>query len=91
MLGSYDNTVQLWNREGERINSLSGHTAAVKSVCWISNEDTKLKFLSTSHDQAIIIWHVSKSKGKVEKLSKCIGHTESVECIDLNQDKTKVS
>jgi ribosome biogenesis protein YTM1 len=60
-------------------------------VTWISNEDSKYKFLSASHDQSILIWNWNKKTKKLEKADKCVGHTESVECIDLNFDKTKVN
>ena len=89
MVGCYDHTVQLWNTKGERLSTLTGHTGAVKSVCWISSDETKLKFISTAHDQSVMLWTVSKSKSKVEKLTKCVGHSESVECVDVNGDQTK--
>jgi ribosome biogenesis protein YTM1 len=89
LVGSYDNTVQLWNTKGERLNTFNGHTGAVKSVCWISEDENRLKFLSTSHDQSVLLWHVNKKQSKVEKITKCIGHTESVECVDVNTEKTK--
>ncbi len=72
------------------MGTFTGHTGAVKSVCWISADESKLKFISTSHDQSTFLWQVSKGKSKVEKLSKCVGHTESVECADVNAEKTKV-
>lgn len=94
MIGSYDNTVQLWNKGGECLAKLSGHVGAVKAVSWVSIEsndnDTVHKFVSASHDQSIVIWEWHMKKSKLVKTEKCIGHTESVECIDLNSDKSKV-
>ena len=78
---------------------LNGHNGAVKAVCWISAEQitTKkkntskvLKFISASQDQSVIIWEWNQATNAVVKTEKCVGHTESVECLDVNQDKTKV-
>ncbi len=69
---------------------MPGHNGPVKAVVWISNEDSKYKFLSASHDQSVMIWNWNKKTKKLDKADKCVGHTESVECIDLNFDKTKV-
>lgn len=90
LIGSYNNTVQLWNINGKCLANLPGHNGPVKAVTWVSNEDSKYRFLSASHDQSILIWHWNKKSKKLEKADKCVGHTESVECIDLNFDKTKV-
>lgn len=45
--------------------------------------------MSSCHDQSIIVWTWNKNKNKLERTEKCIGHTESVDCIDVNSDKTK--
>ncbi len=94
MLGSYNNTVQIWNKSSKCLAQLPGHTGAVKAVSWISiekqNNDSIFKFISTSQDQSLIQWEWSLNSNKVNKIEKCIGHTESVECVDISQDKTKV-
>lgn len=90
LLGSYDHTVQIWNRKGECLANLPGHTGAVKAVSWLSIDKNEYKFLSSSHDNSIIVWNWNKNKNKVEKADKCVGHSESVDCIDVNKDKTKV-
>ena len=74
---------------------LSGHIGAVKAVSWVSIEsksdnDTVYKFVSASHDQSIVIWEWHAKKNKLVKTEKCVGHTESVECVDVNLDKSKV-
>lgn len=73
------------------MTTLPGHNGAVKAVSWIldgNSEETT--FLSASHDQTILIWNWNKLTNKVEKAEKCIGHTESVECIDVNNTNQKV-
>ena len=92
LLGSYNSSVQVWNTNGECIATLPGHNGAVKAVSWISNDDkNEAKFLSASHDQTILIWNWNKLTSKVDKAEKCIGHTESVECIDVNTKNSKVN
>lgn len=72
--------------------TLPGHNGAVKAVSWIANDDkNESTFLSASHDQTILIWYWNKQTGKVKKADKCIGHTESVECVDVNRKNLKVS
>lgn len=97
LVGSYNNNVQIWNTKLECLTKLSGHNGAVKSVDWVSidedlkNSDSKkLKFISGSQDQSIIIWEWDQSTNKVEKTQKCVGHTESVECVNVCPDKSKV-
>jgi ribosome biogenesis protein len=99
LTGSYNSTIQLWSTDGKIMTTLNGHAGAVKAVEWIGieksinekNEKSSniYKFISTSHDQTVIIWHWNQSKGKLEKTEKCVGHTESVDCVSINSDKTK--
>ena len=94
LLGSYNNTVQIWNRQSKCLAQLPGHTGAVKAVCWVSIEkqqsDDIFTFLSVSQDQSLIQWEWSLNSNKVIKIEKCIGHSESVECVDVNEKKDKV-
>lgn len=91
LVGCYDNTVQLWTTEGEKLTILPGHNGAVKAVEWITcDNDTNIhKFISASHDQSIIIWKWNQNKNLIEDLEIGIGHKESVECISVNNELTK--
>ena len=96
LVGSYNNNVQIWNTNRECMTKLSGHNGAVKAVRWISieeksnnKEDRNLKFITASQDQSVIVWEWNQKTDKVVKTLKCIGHTESVECLDINQAKSK--
>jgi len=93
LLGSYNNTVQIWNRQSKCLAQLPGHTGAVKAVCWVSidkqQSDDIFTFLSVSQDQSLIQWEWSLNSNKVIKIEKCIGHSESVECVDVNEKKDK--
>jgi len=81
------------------LTKLPGHNGAVKAVSWVSMEEVsnkkssgkKMKFLSGSQDQSIIVWDWNQSSSSVERMVKCIGHTESVECVNVSPDKTKVT
>ena len=60
-------------------------------MSWVSAESNEnKKFISGSQDQSIIVWEWDAKADKVVKTSKCIGHTESVESVDVNKEKTKV-
>ena len=84
LVGCYDNSVQLWNKSGKQLVALSGHTGPVKCVAWFNES----KFMSSSHDQSILIWHLNDQK-KLIRTQKCVGHSESVECLDISEDKSK--
>lgn len=74
------------------MTSLSGHTGPVKAVSWAtSSSKSPFTFLSASHDQSVLVWHLNKDKTSVTRSEKCVGHTESVECIDVNNSNSKVS
>jgi len=93
LVGSYDNTVRLFNKDGSSLATLHGHTSAVKAVHWLSvdPEAENYKFLSSSQDQSILKWEWSGSnEGRVIRADKYVGHTESVECLAVNDDKTKL-
>ena len=66
----------------------------MKSVCWVTNENSsdsnELCFVSASHDQSVFVWHLDKEKNQVVRTEKCVGHTESVECVDVNAENNKV-
>ncbi len=97
LLGSYDHSIQIWEKNGNLVSTLNGHTGAVKAVSLVSNKNNStsnhnnkiLSFISGSHDQSLIMWDYNQATKKVEKTVKCIGHKESVECLSINADKSK--
>ena len=91
--------MQIWNTARQCLTNLSGHNGAVKSVEWVSIDEEqkskrkRMKFISGSQDQSVVVWDWSETSGGgggVEKMVKCIGHTESVECVGVSPDRTKV-
>jgi hypothetical protein len=59
----------------------------------IENIDSKngiYKFISASHDQSLMIWEWNRKNNSVDHVEVCIGHKESVECIDVDPTSTKV-
>jgi ribosome biogenesis protein len=70
--------------------SLNNHSGAIKSVAWISSEtDSQTSqrvhtFLSASHDQSIIKWKWNETTRQIIDHVKCIGHSQSVETVDVN-------
>ncbi|RMZ99203.1 Ribosome biogenesis WDR12 [Brachionus plicatilis] len=84
LVGCYDNSVQIWNTSGNQLVLLPGHTGPVKSVAWLNESQV----MSSSHDQSILIWHLAP-KNKLIKTQKCVGHAESVECLDISEDRSK--
>ncbi len=81
----------MWNKKGEFLGTLPGHTGPVKAVEWISNEGNDMKFVSCSHDQSILIWHWNSKSKSVNKVEKCVGHSESVECVAFHSGKNMVN
>lgn len=93
--GCYDNTLHIWSLgpEAHHMIAIPAHAAPVKAVKWIpsrhnageSNVDEHL-FVSTSHDETAIIWKWNSSNNQVEYKYVCVGHSRSVDCVDINND-----
>jgi len=88
--GCYDNTVNIWNTEGEKLLTIPGHSGPVKSVAWVHvGDDTSSSFISGSHDQTLIIWALDFSQKSVERMHVCRGHAGSVDAVCLSPDKSR--
>ena len=46
----YDNTVHIWNLKGQHHKTITGHSAAVKTVSWVSIDDNVATFLRFAND-----------------------------------------
>lgn len=85
--GSFDNTTSLWSLDGQCLVVMTGHTMAVKSVCWAPNTSPgKETFLSGSQDQTVRMWEIEETnnKGEPECVHVCRGHAGSVNCLATN-------
>jgi len=88
--GSYDGNVYVWDFNGTCVLTYDGHSAPVKSVCWIDVDDDAGVFISSSQDQSIRLTQWSRDKGKAECIHVCKGHTQSVDAVAVDASKTKV-
>lgn len=50
--GSRDNTIKIWNRNGECLKTLTGHSGTILSLA----ETSDGKLVSASRDKTIKIW-----------------------------------
>lgn len=93
LTGSYDNSVNIWNMKGEHKLALTGHSAPVKGVSWISlNEDLgRGLFATASKDQTVFIWEWNIVKNKAECIYVCKGHERAIECIDVSPNGTQLA
>ncbi|XP_012224179.2 ribosome biogenesis protein WDR12 homolog [Linepithema humile] len=88
LTGSYDNMLHIWTLKGKHHLVIPGHTSPVKAVAWISLNDDKASFVSSSMDQTCMIWDWDITKNSVECVHICKGHKGSVEAVGINHDKT---
>lgn len=88
LTGSYDNMLHIWTLKGKHHLVIPGHTSPVKAVAWISLDNDKASFVSSSMDQTCMIWDWDITKNSVECVHVCKGHKGSVEAIGINHDKT---
>ncbi|KAF9582159.1 WD repeat-containing protein 12 [Lunasporangiospora selenospora] len=86
LTGSYDSHVRLWNKQAECIQTLSGHSGAVKAVQWLSSNGDKGTFLSGALDRSILAWEYNTNDGSHSILYECYGHTGGVHSISLNNE-----
>ncbi|KAK5666031.1 hypothetical protein BDV3_006964 [Batrachochytrium dendrobatidis] len=87
LTGSFDNRTRVWTKSGECIQTLSAHTAPIKSVDWAyisSTSDTYI--LSASQDQTISAFHISEDGGEASLSYQCKDHRGSVESIVVSND-----
>ncbi|MDY6896756.1 MAG: CHAT domain-containing protein [Cyanobacteriota bacterium] len=77
--GSDDNTIKIWNHQGECLKTLRGHEAWVYSVKF--SPQRKL-LASGSRDNTIKLWNWQTG----ECLDTLVGHENRVKSIDFNSD-----
>ncbi|KAI8328578.1 WD40-repeat-containing domain protein [Chlamydoabsidia padenii] len=87
LTGSYDNMVRLWNSSGECINTLIGHTEAVKSVAFGPTTGSSTLIFSAGLDHTAIAWQISET-GEEELLYECLGHQSAIESLAVNASKS---
>ena len=78
--GSYDNSIKIWNYDGELINTLKGHSSAVRSVAMNDKY-----IVSGSDHNSIKIWNYDG-----ELINTLKGHSSAVCSVAMN-DKYIVS
>ncbi|XP_025094810.1 ribosome biogenesis protein WDR12 homolog isoform X1 [Pomacea canaliculata] len=90
--GSYDNTVRLWNTQGEPVMTIPAHADPVKCVAWIRHDtsDIESTFVSGSHDQTAVIWRWHKERNEVDCIHVCKGHSGTVNCVSVSPSKEKM-
>jgi ribosome biogenesis protein YTM1 len=76
LTGSFDGLARVWNRSGETIATLGGHSKTIKAVEWLGDS----KCVTGGHDQKLIVHQFEEMNG-TSVLYECIGHKGSVEAI----------
>ncbi|PWJ42006.1 WD40 domain-containing protein [Sediminitomix flava] len=61
--GSTDNKVKVWNKDGELIYNLAGHSSLVKAIAF--SPDSKF-LVSAGADKKVIVWDLEKGEKQVE-------------------------
>lgn len=88
--GCYDNTAHIWDvQSGKHKIAIPAHNAPIKAVKWISfgQADETYHFVTCSHDETCMIWKWNNKLNKhVEHIFTFIGHSRSVDCVDVKND-----
>jgi ribosome biogenesis protein YTM1 len=96
--GSYDGSLHIWTLSGDHQIAIPGHGAPVKAVQWVDGnrlpENPKIPtmaaneywFISSSHDETVIVWKWTSTRNDVDCLYVCRGHCRSVDCLSINGD-----
>ncbi|XP_074659393.1 ribosome biogenesis protein WDR12 homolog isoform X2 [Tubulanus polymorphus] len=87
--GCYDNTVKIWNTNGDNLVTIPGHTAPVKCLAWVEQDEESATFVTGSHDQVLLRWHWNPKTNSVKCLTQCKGHAGSIECVAVSPQKTR--
>lgn len=84
LTGCYDNSVNIWNTQGQHILTIPGHSNPVKDVAWVSLDDKAGVFVTCSQDQTAMIWKWSFEANSVECVSVCKGHERGIDSVDVS-------
>ncbi|XP_067649347.1 ribosome biogenesis protein wdr12-like [Haliotis asinina] len=87
--GCYDNTARLWSTSGDSLMTIPGHTAPVKCVAWMKEDDDISSFVTGSHDQTLLLWMWQRKQNEVDCVCACRGHAGSVDCVAVNHAQDK--
>ncbi|KAK6620315.1 hypothetical protein RUM44_006716 [Polyplax serrata] len=87
LTGCYDNTVQIWNTKGQHLKTVTGHSAAVKAVSWVSFDDGTATFVSGSSDQTAILWEWKIKGNTVRAINTYKGHERNIESLSVSARK----
>jgi len=79
LTGCYDNTVNIWSVQGEKVLVIPSHSGPVKAVAWLDSQT----FVSASHDQTVNMYSWNSQSNSVEQMNTCKGHERSVECVEV--------
>ncbi|XP_065840003.1 ribosome biogenesis protein wdr12-like [Oscarella lobularis] len=79
--GSFDGTARVLDKEGNCLAKLCGHDEAVKTVAWVTSDDSELCIVTGSQDQEIRLWKLDCESG--EGSCQCVlkGHLQGVESL----------
>ncbi|KAI9260604.1 WD40-repeat-containing domain protein [Phascolomyces articulosus] len=91
LTGSYDNMVRLWNKSGECIATLGGHTEAVKSVAFGPTIESETVIFSGSLDHSLLAWAYNSDNGQQRELFEGKGHKGSIESIAVDSNKELIA
>jgi WD40 repeat protein len=80
--GSRDNTLKLWNKEGECLATFEGHSGTVHSVCFSPNKE---QIVSGSRDNTLKLWN---KEG--ECLATFEGHSGTVHSVCFSPNKEEI-
>ena len=82
LVGSYDNIVRVWTKDGEKIAHGFGHVKPVKCVCWgVEGND---RFYSGSQDTKVFAWKKLDNKKSFKPCLRLDGHTKTVLSLSHN-------
>jgi WD40 repeat protein len=73
-----DNTVKLWNLQGQELKTLKGHSSSVSSVSFSPDGKT---LATASWDNTVKLWNLQG-----QELKTLTGHSSSVSSVSFSPD-----
>lgn len=80
--GGYDRTIRLWNREGDELASLKGHTETVRAVAF--HPQIAATLASGSEDNTLRLWNVAQPSQPL--LFNIAAHRHDVNAVAFSPD-----
>eukprot|EP00095_Tigriopus_kingsejongensis_P004479 snap_masked-scaffold168_size293125-processed-gene-1.48 protein:Tk04479 transcript:snap_masked-scaffold168_size293125-processed-gene-1.48-mRNA-1 annotation:"hypothetical protein DAPPUDRAFT_323838" len=86
----YDNTVSIFS-QGQKLLTIPAHSGPARDVTWIDLDERVGTFVSSSHDQTLMLYQWNVATNAVDAMNVCKGHERSVDCLAVDMNRSFIA